>query len=154
MIYSSALGTLVVGKFILGAISDVLHIKRTAVISPLFYAGVFICLALSASNMAFSNGVIWLYMIGGSIPSVIPALITVRNFGDKEYGVMSGWMNMAGNVGQIIGPTVAAFIFDATGTYYLAWIIFAVLMVVVSLLYLASVLSSRKQIESMGYTPT
>lgn len=154
LIYSSALGTLVVGKFILGAISDVLHIKRTAVISPLFYAGVFICLALSASNMAFSNGVIWLYMIGGSIPSVIPALITVRNFGDKEYGVMSGWMNMAGNVGQIIGPTVAAFIFDATGTYYLAWIIFAVLMVVVSLLYLASVLSSRKQIESMGYTPT
>ena len=154
LIYSSALGTLVVGKFILGAISDVLHIKRTAVISPLFYAGVFICLALSSSNMAFSNGVIWLYMIGGSIPSVIPALITVRNFGDKEFGVMSGWMNMAGNVGQIIGPTVAAFIFDVTGTYYLAWIIFAVLMVVVSLLYLASVLSSRKQIESMGYIPS
>lgn len=154
LIYSSALGTLVVGKFILGAISDVLHIKRTAVISPLFYAGVFICLALSSSNMAFSNGVIWLYMIGGSIPSVIPALITVRNFGDKEFGVMSGWMNMAGNVGQIIGPTVAAFIFDVTGTYYLAWIIFAVLMVIVSLLYLASVLSSRKQIEDMGYTPS
>lgn len=93
-------------------------------------------------------------MIGGSIPSVIPALITVRNFGDKEFGVMSGWMNMAGNVGQIIGPTVAAFIFDVTGTYYLAWIIFAVLMVIVSLLYLASVLSSRKQIEDMGYTPS
>lgn len=154
LIYSSALGTLVVGKFILGAISDVLHIKRTAVIAPLFYAGVFICLALSSSNMAFSNGVIWLYMIGGSIPSVIPALITVRNFGDKEFGVMNGWMNMAGNVGQIIGPTVAAFIFDVTGTYYLAWVIFAVLMVIVSLLYLASVLSSRKQIEDMGYTPS
>ena len=154
LIYSSALGTLVVGKFILGAVSDVLHIKRTAVLSPLFYAGVFVCLALSSTNMAFSNGVIWLYMIGGSIPSVIPALITVRNFGDKEFGVMNGWMNMAGNVGQIIGPTVAAFIFDVTGTYYLAWIIFAVLMVVVSLLYLASSLSSKKQIQEMGYTPS
>ena len=154
LIYSSALGTLVFGKFILGAVSDVLHIKRTAVLSPLFYAGVFVCLALSSTNMAFSNGVIWLYMIGGSIPSVIPALITVRNFGDKEFGVMNGWMNMAGNVGQIIGPTVAAFIFDVTGTYYLAWIIFAVLMVVVSLLYLASSLSSKKQIQEMGYTPS
>lgn len=153
LIYSTALGTLVLGKFILGAISDVLHIKRTAVIAPIFYAAVFICLALSANNMAFSNGVIWFYMIGGAIPSVIPALITVRNFGDKEFGVMNGWMNMAGNVGQIIGPTVAAFIFDVTGTYRLAWIIFAVLMVAVGLLYLASNLSSKKQLKELGYTP-
>lgn len=153
LVYSTALGTLVLGKFILGAISDVLHIKRTAVIAPIFYAAVFICLALSADNMAFSNGVIWFYMIGGAIPSVIPALITVRNFGDKEFGVMNGWMNMAGNVGQIIGPTVAAFIFDVTGTYRLAWIIFAVLMVAVGLLYLASNLSSKKQLKELGYTP-
>ena len=66
---------------------------------------------------------------------------------------MSGWMNIAGNVGQIVGPTVAAIIFDVTGTYTLAWIIFAVLMVVVGGLYLASSLASKKQIEAMGYTP-
>ena len=117
LIYSGALGTLVVGKFILGVISDVIHIKRSAVVAPLFYAGVFVCLALCSANMSFSKGMIAFYMIGGAIPSVIPALITVRNFGDKEFGVMNGWMNMAGNVGQIIGPTVAAFIFDVTGTY-------------------------------------
>ncbi|MDB7818158.1 MFS transporter [Intestinimonas butyriciproducens] len=153
LIYSGALGTLVVGKFILGVISDVIHIKRSAVVAPLFYAGVFVCLALCSANMSFSKGMIAFYMIGGAIPSVIPALITVRNFGDKEFGVMNGWMNMAGNVGQIIGPTVAAFIFDVTGTYRLAWVAFACLMVVVSLLYLASNLSSRKQIAEMGYTP-
>lgn len=153
LIYSGALGTLILGKFLLGVVSDILHIKRTAVIAPLFYAGVFICMALSAANMGFSRGMILFYMIGGSIPSVIPALITVRNFGDKEFGVMNGWMNMAGNVGQIIGPTVAAFIFDVTGTYRLAWIIFACLMVVVALLYAASNVSSKKQIESWGYVP-
>ena len=60
---------------------------------------------------------------------------------------------MAGNCGQIIGPTVAAFIFDTTGTYVLAWTIFAVLMVVVSLLYMFSSIASKKQIESMGYKP-
>ncbi len=153
LIYSGALGTLVLGKFILGAISDVIHIKRTAVIAPLFYAAVFICMAMSATNIGFSKGMALFYMIGGSIPSVIPALITVRNFGDKEFGVMNGWMNMAGNVGQIIGPTVAAFIFDMTGTYRLAWIMFAVLMVVVGLLYAASNVSSKKQIEALGYVP-
>ncbi|MGN0483891.1 MAG: nitrate/nitrite transporter [Lachnospiraceae bacterium] len=154
LIYSGALGTLIFGKFILGVISDIIHIKRTAVLAPFFYAGVFICMVLAASNMAFSTGMAACYMIGGAIPSVIPALITVRNFGDKEFGVMNGWMNMAGNVGQIIGPTVAAFIFDVTGTYRLAWIIFAGLMVVVGLLYAASNMSSKKQIEAMGYTPS
>lgn len=151
-IYSGALGTLVLGKFLLGVVSDILHIKRTSVIAPLFYAGVFVCLAMSASNMSFATVMVPLYMIGGAVPSVIPFLITAHNFGDKEYGVMSGWMNMAGNVGQIIGPTVAAFIFDVTGTYRLAWVSFAVLMVVVALLYFLSNHSSKKQIEAMGYT--
>lgn len=152
-IYAGALGTLILGKFLLGILSDLLHIKRTAVIAPLFYAGVFVCLALSANNMAFATVMIPLYMIGGAVPSVIPFLITARNFGDKEYGVMSGWMNIAGNVGQIIGPTVAAFIFDFTGSYRLAWIIFAVLMVAVAALYLLSNIASRKKIEAMGYKP-
>ena len=152
-IYSSALGTLILGKFLLGVLSDVLHIKRTAVIAPLFYAGVFVCMALSSQNMMFATILVPLYMIGGAVPSVIPFLITSRNFGDKEYGVMSGWMNMAGNVGQIVGPTIAAAIFDITGTYTLAWIIFAVLMGVVAVLYFVSTFISKKQIEEMGYKP-
>lgn len=152
-IYSSALGTLILGKFLLGVLSDVLKVKRTAVIAPLFYAGVFVCMALSAQNMTFATVLIPLYMLGGALPSVIPFLITSHNFGDKEYGVMSGWMNIAGNVGQIVGPTIAAMIFDITGTYTLAWIIFAVLMVVVSVLYFVSTIVSKKQIEAMGYKP-
>ena len=40
-----------------------------------------------------------------------------------------------------------------TGTYVLAWIIFAVLMGVVAVLYLASGLASKKQIADMGYIP-
>lgn len=152
-IYAGALGTLILGKFLLGIFSDVLKIKRTSVIAPLFYSGVFVCLALAANNMVFATVMVPLYMIGGAVPSVIPFLITARNFGDKEYGVMSGWMNIAGNIGQIIGPTVAAFIFDFTGTYRLAWITFAVLMVLVSVFYLLSNICSRKKIEAMGYIP-
>lgn len=151
-IYSGALGTLILGKFLLGVLTDVLNVKRTSVIAPLFYAGVFVCFVLASGNMMFATVMMVLYMIGGAVPSVIPFLITARNFGDKEYGVLSGWMNMAGNVGQIIGPTVAALIFDITGTYRLAWIVCAILMVVVALLYFLSNHSSKKQIEAMGYT--
>lgn len=152
-IYAGALGTLVIGKFLLGVITDVLHVKRTAVLAPLFYVGVFVCLALAAQNMTFATVMIPFYMIGGALPSVIPFLITAYNFGDKEFGVISGWMNVAGNIGQIIGPTVAAIIFDTTGSYTLAWIVCAVLMVVVAVLYLLSSRMSAKKIADMGYVP-
>lgn len=152
-IYAGALGTLILGKFLLGVFSDIFHIKRTAVIAPMFYAAMFIAMMMAASDMRFSTLMLPLYMIGGAVPSVIPFLITARNFGDKEYSVLSGWMNMAGNIGQIIGPTIAAFIFDITGTYRLAWIIFAVLMVVVGILYMLSSMTSGKQIEALGYKP-
>lgn len=150
-IYSGALGTLILGKFLLGVFSDILNVKRTSVIAPLFYAGVFVCLFLCSTSTKFATPMAALYMIGGAVPSVIPFLITARNFGDKEYGVMSGWMNMAGNIGQIIGPTIAALIFDITGTYKLAWIIFSLLMVVVAALYGLSNIASKKQIAAMGY---
>ncbi len=152
-LYSAALGTMILGKFLLGVLSDIFKIQRVAVISPLFYGAVFLCMALASQNMIFATILIPLYMIGGAVPSTIPFLITSRNFGDREYGVMSGWMNMAGNIGQIIGPTVAAFIFDSTGTYTLAWIIFAALMVLVSVLYLLSNIASRRKIEALGYKP-
>ncbi|MGI6230845.1 MAG: MFS transporter [Tractidigestivibacter sp.] len=152
-LYSTVLGTLIIGKFLVGVISDVISIRRMAVIVPLFYAAVFVCMTLSSQNMMFAYIMMPLYMIGGALPSTVPFLITARNFGDKEYGVLSGWMNIAGNVGQIVGPTVAALIFDVTGTYNNAWIVFAFLMIVVSVLYGLSSKVSQKQIESMGYTP-
>lgn len=152
-LYAGALGTLVIGKFLLGVVTDVLHVKRTAVLAPLFFVGVFVCLALSAQNMTFATVMMPFYMIGGALPSVIPFLITAYNFGDKEFGVISGWMNVAGNIGQIIGPTVAAIIFDTTGNYTLAWIVCAVLMVLVAVLYFLSSRVSAKKIASMGYVP-
>lgn len=152
-VYASALGTLIVGKFVVGVFSDIIGIKRTAVITPFFYAGVFVCLALASGNFGFTNGVIWLYMIGGSIPSVIPALLTVRNFGDKDYGMMTGWMNMAGNLGQIIGPTAAALVFDTTGSYVFAWWVFAGLFVVVAILYYLSTVLNKKELLEAGYDP-
>ncbi len=152
-IYAAALGTLIFGKFIVGAISDFINIKRVSVIAPLFYGGVFLCLAMCSKNMAWSKGVIFCYMIGGAIPSVIPPLVTVRNFGDKDYGLMAGWMNMAGNIGQIIGPILAALVFDITGTYVMAWYVFAGLFVLVAILYYLSGVLNKKELLAAGYDP-
>jgi len=152
LIYSGALGTLTVGKFILGAISDKLTIRNTAVIAPVFFSATFIFLVLSGVNLGFSQGVIWTYMIGGSIASVVPPLITAKNFGDKDYGTLASWMNMSGNVGQIIGPMLAAAVFDITGSYRGAWTAFAVIMLVgVGGCYLAAGITGKKKMIELGF---
>lgn len=150
-IYAGALGTLVLGKFLVGFVTDIIKVKRTAVIAPLFFCGVFVCLALSAKNFAFTKVMVPFYMIGGAIPSMIPFLINARNFGNKNYSILQGWMIMAGNAGQIVGPTVASAVYDITGEYGLAWMIFAALMLVVAVLYFLSTRASTKKIADWGY---
>ena len=65
--------------------------------------------------------------------------------------ILQGWMIIAGNLGQIVGPTVAAAVYDTTGSYGAAWIIFAALMVCVCVLYFLSTRASTKQIADLGY---
>lgn len=150
-LYAAALGTLIVGKLILGVLTDILKIKRTAVIAPLFYAGVFVALLLSANNYSTAKLIVPFYMIGGSIPTVIPFVINGRNFGNKEYSILQGWMIIAGNLGQIVGPTVAAAVYDTTGSYGAAWITFTALMLCVCVLYFLSLRASTKKIAELGY---
>lgn len=150
-LYSAALGTLMLGKFLLGAATDILKVKRTSVIAPFFFVGVFVCLALAQNNPAIAKGMIPFYMIGGSIATVIPFIINGRNFGQKDYSILQGWMIIAGNAGQIVGPTVASAVYDMTGNYTGAWVIFAGIMFLVALFYFLSTRVSTKKIAEWGY---
>ena len=60
---------------------------------------------------------------------------------------------MAGNIGQIIGPIAAAAVFDITGTYVMAWYVFAGLFVLVSILYYLSGVLNKKELKAAGYDP-
>lgn len=152
-LYAAAVGTLTFGKFFLGFFADVLNVKRIVTIAPFAAALTFVSLAMCKTNMAWSTGVIIGYMVLGSLPT-LPALLTSRNFGEKDYALVSGWNNMSGNIGQIIGPILLAAFFDVTGTYQTAWWILGCLMVVVSVLYYLSTVINAKKIEELGYVPT
>ncbi|MBI2848409.1 MAG: MFS transporter [Chloroflexi bacterium] len=64
---------------------------------------------------------------GGAIP-VRPALIA-DYFGMKNYGAIFGLMSVFGMVGGLASPTLAGWIFDATGSYQTAWRLFAVVTI-------------------------
>lgn len=63
----------------------------------------------------------------GSLMSVFPS-ITSDKWGMKNYGTNYGVLYMAWGVSGVVGPLIAAWVVDATGTYAWAYMISAVLL--------------------------
>ncbi|MFC1944256.1 MFS transporter [Chloroflexota bacterium] len=66
---------------------------------------------------------------GGAI--VLRPAIQREYFGTRAFGAIQGWMMAALTVGGIAGPALAGWIYDSRGSYYLAWLAFAVAMAAV-----------------------
>jgi OFA family oxalate/formate antiporter-like MFS transporter len=153
-LYSGALGTLMFGKFILGFISDKITIRRAALFAPVMFMCTFLALYFMGSEKdltVVSQVFIWTYMIGGSISTIIPPLLTAKNYGDKDFGGIMGVITMEGNIGQILGPLLASLIFDTTGSYQTAWFVYAALTLAVGLSFYLSTRISRKQALALGH---
>lgn len=149
-LYSGAMGSLMFGKIILGFIADIIKVPRASLLSPVFFSLAFISLFLMASGTPS-----WLFLvtffIGGSVSTIIPPILTAKNYGDKDFGSIMGIVTMEGNIGQIIGPLLGAFVFDTTGSYKNAWIIYACVALVVGVCWYISTKLSKKQAADFGY---
>jgi len=55
---------------------------------------------------------------------MIESLLLTRAFGVKHFGTILGSVVVVETIGQILSPTVAGAIYDATGTYDLALLMF------------------------------
>jgi len=78
------------------------------------------------------EGKVWLlipflitYGAGFGGPIVLRAGIVADYFSTNNFGTIFGWVALIGMLGGMASPVVAGWIFDATGGYQLAWIIFA-----------------------------
>ena len=65
---------------------------------------------------------------GSWLPTM--SMLISTNFGISAYGAIFGMVSFAFFFGGAIGPLVAGYMYDATGTYRSAFIIFAALYVV------------------------
>lgn len=66
------------------------------------------------------------YGAGYSGPIPLRAGLVADYFGTKSFGTIFGWVAMIGMLGGVASPVIAGWIFDSTGSYQLAWWIFAV----------------------------
>ena len=118
------------GRILLGMAGDRIGNKRAYVIGFTFMA-VSMSLLLVAKElwMLFLFAVIFGFGYGGI--SVLVSPIVADLFGLRSHGVIFGVVIMfGGTAGMAIGPFLSGYIFDVTGSYHTAFLMYAIISVV------------------------
>ena len=117
------------GRIIGGFLSD--KIGRINMLYVIFALQLFnmIGFLFYASFPALIVGVIGIGFCFGALLSVFPAL-TAEQYGLKNYGANYGIVYMAWGLSGVVAPVLADHFYDTQGTFFTAYIICAVMMVV------------------------
>jgi MFS family permease len=86
-----------------------------------------------------------LWGIGGAFAPMLEPLLVTRAFGVRNFGAVSGVVAMIAFGGQLFGPVGGAALFDRTGSYTLAYVLFAVGFIVAMVLFAATSLRLRSR---------
>jgi len=130
---AAALGTLgmgsAAGKVFFGWLCDRVPPKRASALGlALQLGGVLVLLSIRADSPL---ALIWAYalLLGFGLGSWLPtmSMLVSTTFGLAYYGSIFGVISFLESAGTSIGPLFAGLVFDATGTYYPAFVTFAVL---------------------------
>jgi MFS family permease len=118
------------GRFFIGWASDKIDVRR---ILQLGYG--MICLAMIWGVLSGTMGrglvfaMVTVFALGYGGMSVIRAQLVRSYFGLKAYGKIMGFLQSISTIGVVIGPILGGGIFDATGSYHLLWLIYAVIAI-------------------------
>jgi sugar phosphate permease len=107
-----------------GVISDRLpRYEYAGMAFTAFLAMSMITLLVSTSNAGIAI-YLTLWVIGSSGGPLIEALLLTKNFGLAHFATILGTVAVIETIGQILSPTIAGAIFDSTGSYDGALIMF------------------------------
>ncbi len=130
---AAALGTLglgsATGKVFFGWLCDRIPPRRASAIGLLLQlSGILVLLTIRADSPEAS---IWAYalLLGFGLGSWLPtmSMLVSTTFGLAYYGSVFGLIAFLESAGTSLGPLFAGLMFDATGTYYYAFVTFAAL---------------------------
>lgn len=122
-----------VGRLAVGALSDKLGIKRLLLFCFVSMTIVLSCLILIRSMVLFTVfGLVFGFLYGGVIPLQV-ALVN-RLFGSKALGAILGVVVFGVTIAAASGPLLAGYVFDATQSYYHAFVLGSVLTGVAAVL--------------------
>ena len=132
----------VVGKILLGSIYDKKGVKFGSAYGCVVFLLSIVTIML-AGNKAFA--IIFGVIVGLalSMTTCTPPLLTSLAVGRREYSSIYGLLNAFATAGVALGPVIAGFIYDHTESYDLAWIILAVVAVVILVLTILAMNKSK-----------
>jgi len=140
------LGT--VGRVIMGGASDRIGAKRALIISFILVSLALFWLQVAKELwMLYLFAVIYGFSYGGLSALLSP--MTAEQFGLSSLGVILGVIMLGGATGAAIGPVVAGYIFDITGSYYPAFLIYAI-AAVIGLILISLLKPTGKEVGTIG----
>ncbi len=124
LIVSLAAGASVVTRLVAGLLADrAARFEAVVMALAVVLIAAMVTLSISTSPLAVALFVA-LWIIGTAGGPMMEALILTRAFGVTHFATILGAVVVVETVGQIVSPTVAGAIFDATGSYELALLVF------------------------------
>lgn len=118
---------MVLGKFFFGALGDRLDHRILFWIALAFMSGAMAILQLDASLWALILGVVALGLAGGGLLPLLGLIFGAR-FGVASFGRVMGLVMLSLTVGAT-GPLLAGWLYDLTGSYDAAFMLFLLLFV-------------------------
>ena len=134
------------GRVIMGSASDRIGNKPALIICFVFLSvALFWLLTARESWMFYLFAVMFGFGYGG-VAALAPPIIA-ELFGLTSHGVLLGCLMICAEGGSAIGPVVAGHIFDVTGSYNLAFLIYAIIGVT-GLILVLLLKPTRKEVKT------
>jgi MFS family permease len=117
----------IVGRFAFGFAADRFSVRKVYTVCYIFEAtGVCMLLAVPLFGTKALFAYIIVYGLTGGGGLVLAPLIIGECFGLRSLGTIFGVLAISAVIGGAIGPLLAGFVYDTTGSYYPAFIIFSI----------------------------
>ncbi len=133
------------GRIILGSAGDRLGYKRTLAIAlGLMSASLFWLLPAKALWMLYLFGAVYGFSYGGIAALFSPFI--AEQFGLRAHGIILGVFMVASQIGEAISPIITGRVFDVTGSYLPAFLVWAILTAAAMALLLMTRRPAKKTI--------
>lgn len=137
----------ILGKILIGTICDKKGVKFGTIYSCGVGIAAFACFILAGSKPGFF-GMIVFYGLACGITAVMPALLTSRIFGTRDYGPIYGWVVSINRFGGGIGTLLVSLLFDITGNYSIIWPVCTAAMVFCLIALVSAIAMSDKKLKA------
>ena len=132
-----------------GRLADMFNHRGCWITSSIIFSGTIFY--LSTLTQASGNMPLYIfgvaYAIGNGAGFILMAKFVSYNFGTKAFGTLNGYIMTAMMLGGMLGGPLAGMIYDRTGSYRVAYLLFTVLGVAAMLLAVIAKKTEKKKIK-------